>query len=94
MRNEGVSRSTAADLRYCRARSKTDVDTQGLPGSERDERWRPATLSPIVPRRHGGRWKSIRAEARRRRLVANALVLGTTGAVVALAALFNHLLSR
>jgi hypothetical protein len=48
---------------------------------------------PLARRRTGHR-KSLRAEARRRRLVANAVVLGTTGAVVALAAFFNHVLSR
>ena len=45
-------------------------------------------------RRQGGRWESIRAKAKRRRLLANAVVIGTTAAVVALAALFNLLLSR
>lgn len=52
------------------------------------------SLGGPVRRRRGGRWKSIQAEARRRRLVANALVVGTTGAVLALAALFNHVLSH
>lgn len=54
----------------------------------------PPGAGVVLPRRRGGRWRSMRAEARRRRLTANAVVLGTTGAVIALAALFNHVLSR
>jgi hypothetical protein len=58
----------------------------------------PGLGAPFLPlprmRRRGGRWNSIRAQARRRRLAANAMMIATTVAVVGLAALFNQLLSR
>jgi hypothetical protein len=61
------------------------MDTQHLPGKEPAGPMMPPLGAPVA-RRRGGRWKSMRAEARRRRFVANAIVVGTTGAVVALAA--------
>lgn len=69
------------------------MDTQRISGNEeRGTRLLPGFGAP--PRRQGGRWESIRAKAKRRRRLANAVVIGTTVAVVALAALFNLVLSR
>ena len=48
----------------------------------------------IVARPAGGRYESIRAQAKRRRFVANAIVVSTTGAVLARAAVFDILLAR
>jgi hypothetical protein len=58
---------------------------------------RPSVLPPAprVGNRHAfGRYEELRADAKRRRLVANAIVVASTIAVLALAAVFNLLLSR
>ena len=73
------------------------MDTQRTPDNETNQPVEPLVRQSNArtsSRRRGGRWNTIRAEAKRRRLRANALVLGTTVAVVALAALFNLLLTR
>jgi hypothetical protein len=49
---------------------------------------------PLVHHERGGRWEIISARARRRRLVANVVVVSTSVAVFALAMIFNHVLSR
>jgi hypothetical protein len=68
------------------------MDTQHISRGERGAPLLPGFGAP--PRRQGGRWENIRAKAKRRRRLANAVVIGTTAAVVALAALFNLVLSR
>jgi hypothetical protein len=65
---------------------------QPEPASGR-EAWKPP-VGERVRRHAGARYESLKAEARRRRLVANAIVVGSTAAVLALAAVFNALLSR
>jgi len=54
----------------------------------------PSKASAGGARHVGGRYESIRVKAKRRRLVANAIVLSTTAAVLAMAAAFYLLLSR
>ena len=68
------------------------METQRTVEPRRADHLPPGLMSPALPA--GGRWKKIQAQARRRRWAANALVVGTSGAVLALAVLFNHLLSR
>jgi len=69
------------------------MDTQRVVEGRRTQHLPPGLVaSASLP--SGGRWKSIQAQARRRRWAANALVIGTSGAVLALAMLFNHLLSH
>jgi hypothetical protein len=70
------------------------VQVQERPGGESEgARWRPRA-GAFIDRQTGGRHESIRARAKRRRLVANAIVVSTSVAVLALAAVFHQLLTR
>jgi hypothetical protein len=70
------------------------VQTQRTKGTEAEAaRWRPRA-GAFIDRQTGGRHQSIRARARQRRLVANAMVLSSSVAVLALAAVFYQLLTR
>jgi hypothetical protein len=66
------------------------MDTERVP---KVEPWRPRP-GELIARQTGGRYERIRAQAKRRRFVANAIVVSSTVAVLALAAVFNLLLSR
>jgi hypothetical protein len=66
------------------------METQRVLGGEPSR----ARAGAAGARHVGGRYESIRVKAKRRRLVANAIVLSTTVAVLAMAAAFYLLLSR
>lgn len=67
------------------------METERTPNSEASSK---PSLGPLVARHTGGSYKEIRAKAKRRRLIANAIVVGSTAAVLVLAAVFNAFLSR
>ena len=54
----------------------------------------PLRAGEFVRLHTGGRYEELSAQARRRRMIANAVVIGSTAAVLAMAVLFNALLSR
>lgn len=66
------------------------METQDV---SKSEGWRPRA-GAFVERHTGGRYETIRAKAKRRRLVANAIVVSSTAAVLLLAVLFHALLTR
>lgn len=68
------------------------MQTEKAPQGE-VEAWRPQAGASIS-RHTGGRHGEIRHAARRRRFIANAIVVSSTVAVLAMAAVFNVLLSR
>ena len=61
--------------------------------SESPTRWQPRA-GAFIERQTGGRHQTIRAQAKRRRLIANAVVVSSTVAVLALTGAFYLLLSR
>jgi hypothetical protein len=69
------------------------MQTQNTSTNESRGSWQPRA-GAFVERQTGGRHEQIRAQARRRRLIANAIVISSTVAVLAMAAVFNMLLSR
>jgi hypothetical protein len=94
IRNESSSSSTNALRRgIVRAGRMDAVEIEEKPRNESSARWQPRA-GAFIERETGGRHGRIRAEARRRRFIANAIVISSTVAVLAMAAVFNMLLSR
>jgi len=72
------------------ARGNPIMESQHIPSAASSK---PLAGELVRPYR-GTRYENIKADARRRRLMANAVVVGSTAAVLALAVVFNALLSR
>jgi hypothetical protein len=95
-----LTREARASLRIERGRgmvragNRDDVQAERTSGTEgRGTQWRPRA-GAFIERQTGGRHQSIRARAKQRRLVANMMVVSTSVAVLALAAVFYQLLTR
>jgi hypothetical protein len=74
------------------ARAKVQSENLNQPETSRSRVLPPA---PRVGGRHAfGRYEELKLDAKRRRFIANATVVASTIAVLALAAVFNLLLSR